>query len=356
MDSITQAVLGAAVADAGLGRRLGRGAALWGLLLGTLPDLDVLAHPWLDPVEELAWHRGPSHGLVILLLATPALAWCIRRCHQRAAPGWWPTLLTVWLVLLTHVLIDLFTIYGTGIWEPFSAHRAASNNLFIIDPLFSLPLLIAALASLIFPADRPWRRPLTMGALGLATAYAAWSFTAKALIDRRFAQQLAAADLQVERWLSAPTAFNTVLWRCLAEGERDGRPGFWIGYASLFDDQAAIAWRWVPQKPELLGGWEDSRAARCVDWFSRGWYVVRLVDARPLLSDLRFGELTAFEPAIESVTRPWIFNFHLSADGHSFARPGSTSERGGDLFATLWRRLLGRRILPIDRSPPDGQP
>ncbi len=345
MDSVTQAVLGAAVADAGLGRHLGRGAALWGLLIGTLPDLDVLANPWLDPVAQLAWHRGPSHGLFILLLATPALAWLVRRIHRRSAPGWWRCLITIWLVLLTHVLIDLFTIYGTGIWEPFSDHRAASNNLFIIDPLFSLPLLIAALASLIFPADRPWRRGLTLGALALATAYTAWSFSAKTVIDRRFARQIAASGLQVEHWLSAPTALNTVLWRCLAAGERDGCPGFWIGYASLLDDRPAIAWRWVPQRPELLGRWRDSRAARCVQWFSRGYYVVRLIDGRPLLSDLRFGELTAFKPEIEAVERPWIFNFHLDADGHSFSRPEPTLERGSDVITALWHRLQGQRLL-----------
>ncbi|MDA0856951.1 MAG: metal-dependent hydrolase, partial [Proteobacteria bacterium] len=42
MDSVTQAVLGGAVSYAVLGRRLGKRAALYGMALGTLPDLDVL--------------------------------------------------------------------------------------------------------------------------------------------------------------------------------------------------------------------------------------------------------------------------------------------------------------------------
>jgi len=59
VDSITQAALGAAVAEAGMGgRRLGNKAILWGVALGTLPDLDVVVYPWLDHIERLEWHRG----------------------------------------------------------------------------------------------------------------------------------------------------------------------------------------------------------------------------------------------------------------------------------------------------------
>lgn len=353
VDSITQATLGAVVADLGLGRRLGRGAPWWGVALGTLPDLDVLAYPFLDGVERLLWHRGPSHGLVILLALTPLCAWLVQRCHRQRSVAWWPCCWTVWLIFLTHVLIDYFTIYGTGVWEPFSDHRVASNNLFIIDPLFTLPLLCATLGAMLFPPERRWRWPLSLAAAVLATVYTSWSFTAKLLIEQRFAAQLTAEERVVDRWLSAPTPFNTLLWRCLAEGERDGEPGFWIGYASLLDDDPRVAWRWVPQQADGLGRWLHSRGAAGVRWFSQGWYVVRQHDGRPLMSDLRFGELTPFAPAIESVERPWIFNFHLDEDGHAFSTLSATAPRGAAVVDALWRRMLGwRPLLPEldDRS------
>ena len=62
MDTVTQAVLGAAVGEATLGRRVGGKAPLWGAMLGTLPDLDVL-YPFADPVTAFTWHRGPSHSI-----------------------------------------------------------------------------------------------------------------------------------------------------------------------------------------------------------------------------------------------------------------------------------------------------
>ncbi len=65
MDSLTQALLGASVQGALLGRWQGRKALLYGAALGTLPDLDVLID-YGDPVAEMTYHRGFSHSLLVL--------------------------------------------------------------------------------------------------------------------------------------------------------------------------------------------------------------------------------------------------------------------------------------------------
>ena len=69
MDSVTQAVFGAAVGGAVLGRRLGWRAFAWGAVLGTLPDLDSLV-PYGGPVEDFTYHRGYSHALAVPRIAT----------------------------------------------------------------------------------------------------------------------------------------------------------------------------------------------------------------------------------------------------------------------------------------------
>ena len=65
MDSVTQAVLGAAVggAIAPAGQR--RKALLVGAALGTLPDLDVVID-YGDAVANFTYHRGFSHSLFVL--------------------------------------------------------------------------------------------------------------------------------------------------------------------------------------------------------------------------------------------------------------------------------------------------
>ncbi|MEX1118936.1 MAG: metal-dependent hydrolase, partial [Terrimicrobiaceae bacterium] len=148
MDSLTQAVLGAAVAEAGMGRQLGRRAIVWGLALGTLPDLDVLAHPLLDTIGELEWHRGISHSLFLITVISPFVGWLVSKLHRDAVRIARATS-TVWLIFFTHVLIDVFTVYGTVVFAPFSEARIGFNNLFIIDPLFTMPLLVGVLAALV---------------------------------------------------------------------------------------------------------------------------------------------------------------------------------------------------------------
>ena len=106
MDSLTQIVLGAAVGEAVLGRKVGNRAMLWGGICGTLPDLDVLSNAVSDPMSALAYHRAFTHSLPFALLAAPLVGLALHRFYGgREGPvkGWlvWPALLTVFYLLLT---------------------------------------------------------------------------------------------------------------------------------------------------------------------------------------------------------------------------------------------------------------
>ena len=101
MDTVTQIALGAAVGEATLGRKVGWRAPLWGGLCGLLPDLDVL-WPFADAVSAFTWHRGYSHSIAVLVLATPVVAWAAVRIHPATRPfqrGW----LLLALLSLIHI-------------------------------------------------------------------------------------------------------------------------------------------------------------------------------------------------------------------------------------------------------------
>ena len=68
MDSLTQIVLGAAVGEAALGKRVGNSAMIWGAIAGTIPDMDVLSNLFMSPIDALAFHRGISHSIVFNIL------------------------------------------------------------------------------------------------------------------------------------------------------------------------------------------------------------------------------------------------------------------------------------------------
>ena len=69
MDSLSQIVLGAAVGEVLLGKKIGNRALVLGAIGGTIPDLDVIANPFLSPMQALDFHRGISHSLLFSLVA-----------------------------------------------------------------------------------------------------------------------------------------------------------------------------------------------------------------------------------------------------------------------------------------------
>ncbi|MGP5230756.1 metal-dependent hydrolase [Psychrobacter celer] len=139
MDSLSQIVLGASVQGAVLGKYQGRKAYLYGAMLGTLPDLDVLiSYP--DPISDMTYHRSFSHSLFVLSAVGIAGAWLISRYHHwRNMPLPYSTrrlALAMTLVLTTHPILDSFTVYGTQLFWPL--HDPLQMPQSVLPPSLSL--------------------------------------------------------------------------------------------------------------------------------------------------------------------------------------------------------------------------
>ncbi len=271
MDSLTQAALGAAVGTAVLGRRAGPKAALWGAVAGTLPDLDVFV-PYGDPVRDFTFHRGTSHALFYLTLASPLIAWLIAKIHRdRANLGRW--VLLVWAALVTHALLDAFTVYGTQLLLPFSDYPVGLGSIFIIDPLYTLPLLVGVLGALALRRTRPGLATRSNAAgLALSTLYLGWSVAAQAHIEGEVHRALAASPVEAGRVLVTPTPFNTLLWRVVVMDDR----GFHEGFRSLLDDSADIELVHHESRTDLILALRETWHVQRLAWFSKGFYGVSL--------------------------------------------------------------------------------
>ncbi|WP_018952364.1 metal-dependent hydrolase [Thioalkalivibrio sp. AKL12] len=207
MDPVTQASLGAVVGGLTLGSRLGRKAILLGAAVAIVPDLDVLI-AYGDDVSDFIYHRGFSHSLLVHLLVATGVAGLLARIPATRDIGfgrWWWFL---FLVLSTHVLLDALTTYGTQLLWPF-AGPVGTASIFVIDPLYTLPLLVAAIGALFYRfAPR-----LLVAGLVLSTAYAGSGLALKVWIDHRIQPTLIAMDLQDQPRMVQPTPFNLLLWR-----------------------------------------------------------------------------------------------------------------------------------------------
>lgn len=347
MDSITQAALGAAVAEAALGRRIGNHAIWWGAALGTLPDLDILAYPLLDSMQQLEWHRGISHSILLAVLLSPILGWLLARLYRGSGLSVTSAGTAVFLVLVTHSLIDVFTVYGTMIFEPFSNLRVATNNLFIIDPLFTLPLLAGIAGAFFCARESVRRRVWNNTGLSVAVLYTFWSFGAKAMADRAFENEIVRSRIPAVRSMSNPTPFNTVVWRGLVETA----DSFYVAYYSLLDPGTPPRFVALPKNHELLAEVGDRPEVATLLWFSKGYLGVETTDRGVVLHDWRFGEFPrAGSMEAESVPPRSVFAWEVNggAEGLSLrqkpmnrmamlrdrptrAMPGSAAENRPDL-------------------------
>ncbi|MDZ7748744.1 MAG: metal-dependent hydrolase [Halofilum sp. (in: g-proteobacteria)] len=286
MDSLTQAALGAAVGGAVLGPRLGWRGFAWGAALGTLPDLDSLV-PMGGPVADFTYHRGYSHALAVVSVAAPLLAWPLQRLHRHRGAGLRRWLAAVWLVLVTHVLLDACTIYGTQLLLPFSDYPVGLGAIFIIDPAYTLPLVAGVVAALALGRRHPGRaRRCNAAGLALATAYLAWTDRGAAVGGAARADAaIERAGLPVERVLATPTAFNSLLWRIVAVG----RDAHWEGFHALGTGREVRLTRY-PRAPALLDGIRERWAVTRLQAFTKGFYTVEERAGAVVITDLRMGQ------------------------------------------------------------------
>ena len=82
MDSLTQIVLGASVAEATLGKKIGNKAIVLGAIAGTIPDLDIVTRFFVDDLTASVMHRGFSHSLIFPFVAAPILAWILKKIYS----------------------------------------------------------------------------------------------------------------------------------------------------------------------------------------------------------------------------------------------------------------------------------
>ncbi|MYN14132.1 metal-dependent hydrolase [Pusillimonas sp. TS35] len=285
MDSLTQAVLGAGIQGAMLGRFHGRKALAAGALLATLPDLDVFID-YGDPISGMIHHRGFSHSLFVLTAFAALLAVLYRywRPRREYSAGW--LFLTLWLVLGTHPLLDAFTSYGTQLWWPLRPTPTAWSSIFIIDPFFTLPLTLAVVAASI-AGPRPGMVRALSWCLAWCALYLALSLGAKTLIESRTRAALAQQGAAVASLFSVPEPFNILLWRVAARTTDDH---YIESIVSVLDEGPGEQIR-LPLNSALAKDVNDPRLAG-LQWFTGNW--LRYDDVRGWLvvTDLRMGVST----------------------------------------------------------------
>lgn len=275
--------LGATVGSVCVSPKDKRRAAVTGAALGTLPDLDILIR-YADPIDNFIKHRGFSHSLLVLV-SLALLIWFIARklsnCVSSDPYRW---LASITLVLVTHAILDAHTIYGTQLLWPLHTPPIMWSTIFIIDPAYTLPLVLATVLVMYAPQWKHIQTTLTIGLL-ISSGYLAWSWVGKSIVDHKVALALNLNITETQKYFTVPTPFNTLLWRVVvinAEGYREG-------FYSLRKPEQEIKFRQVNIEPEARAAASNYISFEKLKWFSHGFLKAEIIEDELIISDLRMG-------------------------------------------------------------------
>jgi inner membrane protein len=269
MDSITQAALGAAIGQAVLGKNKSWKPLAFGALVATIPDLDVLFYLFYDGFDMLRIHRGISHSILFSLVAAFPIAYGIGRTDWARQFRFRRLWIFTFLCLFTHILLDTFTSYGTQLLLPFSDARLGFDSINVVDPVYTLPLLIGSVVVMLIPSMRSkWRMRINTFGLVLSTTYLLLTLFVKHEITSRFESDLQANGVGYQKVLTMPVGAANLNWYGVAKTA----DGLFMKKYNLFSQNEADPVYFASNDQFLKG--VNPEWVETMKWFSKGFYTV----------------------------------------------------------------------------------
>jgi Predicted membrane-bound metal-dependent hydrolases len=178
-------------------------------LAGLAPDLDVFIGSSTDPILFLEFHRQFTHSLIFIPFGSLIVSLLVFPLVKRSM-SFKNVYIASLLGYATHGLLDACTSYGTLLFWPFSNERITWNNISIIDPLFTIPVLLLAATAI-----KTKKKVFSFFAIGWIAFYLSLGFvqyeralsTANELANSR--------GHNAERLTLKPSFGNLILWKSI---------------------------------------------------------------------------------------------------------------------------------------------
>lgn len=379
MDSLTQIVLGAAVGEVVLGRKVGNRAILWGAVAGTIPDLDVYTGFIFDDLTKNEMHRAFSHSLFFCLIAAPLFSWLVMKKEKLFLSVFIAAVLGVfvlggastqaWLIvggiyafllffiirmnpiaprsegvdwtrmmfwsLFTHPLLDAHTSWGTQLLWPLP-WKYSWNNIFVADPLYTIPFLICVVMIMFLNRENPWRRIINWIGIGLSSMYMMFTLLLKWVSFGHFTDSLEKEGIEFRDISTRPTVFNSVLWTANV----DVGDAYLMAYHSLLDTKE-IQWVSVPKNEHLLEDYHQYEEVERLWHLTAGEFAITMKGDTLVYNDLRFG---MFGDPIEGGDFVFAYKLIQMDDGlivEEIPPPRPEGEEFNEQMGKLWNRIKG---------------
>jgi len=301
-----------------------------GAIAGTIPDLDIISGYFTDTVSALEIHRGFTHSIVFAVGVGFLFAWLLALWDKRATlkQWWW-----FWfLCFVTHPLLDAHTTWGTQLFWPFDL-RLAYKNIFVIDPLYTLPFLVFLILAMLQKRGSIKRRRFNNLGLIVSSSYMVVTIILKGVAYQKFCNALEEQQIEYLGLQTKPSPFNTIMWVANVETE----DSFLIGNYSFFDTQP-IAFHSHPKNHEALGELKNEDKIQRLINVTENWYTITERDGQLLFNDLRFGLMS-----VDPNTDKYAFSYILEKENGELKVAEEPKDRSDakKLLLDLWKRLWG---------------
>lgn len=336
MDLLTHTILGGAIGEATLGKKIGRKAMLFGALASTLPDFDVLGIFFFTDSQQLLFHRGITHSFFFAIIISPLLGWFFGKWFRNSnvSPTNWTVLFFV--AILSHLLLDSLTCYGIGLFEPFSNYRISFNTIFVADPFYTLPLLLCVLFALIAKNGSEQRTKWNMAGLYISSFYLIFTIINHEYVHKVMEQSFKEQKLFSDDFTVTPTPLNNFLWMAFSH-DKDGA---WIGYYSVFDKEKKVDYHRIQRNDSLLIPFEKDESVKNLKQLSKGNYIISKEESIVYFNDIRFGHVSEWDNA--DALYAFKFNLNKNADNKRALNRTKYKTSTYVMFSSLVNRINGK--------------
>ncbi|HHJ36033.1 MAG TPA: metal-dependent hydrolase [Gammaproteobacteria bacterium] len=287
MDPISQAAFGASLSQSFAGDKPKQFSALViGALAGMAPDLDILIRSAGDPLLFLEFHRQFTHSLAFIPFGALLCALAFYP-FARKKLSFRQVYLFSFLGYATHGLLDACTSYGTQLFWPFSDLRVAWNTVSIIDPLFTLPVIVLV----VLAAYKKNARYAQMGFI-YAVIFLCLGLVQKYRAEEAIYHLAQQRGHRIERMHIKPSFANRHVWKLIYE--YDGR--YYVDAVKLVFDTRYIMGTSIRKLnveydyPWLLDDAQQRRDIERFRWFSDDFLAVSPHD-KNFIMDVRYSFL-----------------------------------------------------------------
>ncbi|TDY02519.1 metal-dependent hydrolase [Thiohalophilus thiocyanatoxydans] len=343
MDILTQSLLGGVLAQSVARKTEKKVATLAGLFAGLLADADILIRSAEDPLLSIEYHRHFTHSLLFIPLGAAVAAlilWPLLRHHL--------SFKRLYLFCLAGFslsgVLDALTSYGTLLFWPFSEQRIALNLIAIVDPVFTLILLIGLLLGLWLPGRR-----VALVVLPLCAGYLGFAGIQQQRAQEVMAELTAERSHEPRRHVVKPTLGNLLLWRSVYRHEEriyvDAVRVGLLAENRIYPGDSVVRFNRRVDLPKLDA---ETALARDIQRFERfsDCFVALDPGQENVLGDMRYSMLPA------GVRPLWGIEFD-AGEPHSHVEYRFFRDSSPQLRETFMAMLLGRCDVADCQLSPD---